>query len=137
MSQAIVIVVHWAHVACAVYWLGSVLFTRIALFPTLAELPEGYETAVRDALVSPRNRRITIAAAGATVVLGIVRGLLDGVVNRLGTAYGATYLAATLIGLVMLAWIAGPWLKTPLFARLYVAGFPIMFTLMVLMRFGY
>jgi hypothetical protein len=75
--------------------------------------------------------------ATGTVGLGILRGVVIGVHERLDTAYGLTYLAALVIGLAMLVWLLVPWLKQPIFGKLYVAGFPLMFSLMVAMRFGW
>jgi hypothetical protein len=137
VDTAVVIVVHGLHVFSGVFWLGTVLFTRGMLFPALRELPGNTDAVVRGALVSDRNRRITYTVATATVGLGLLRGILDGVFGRLTTTYGLTYLTAAIVGLAMLAWLTGPWLKTPLFAKLYVCGFFVMFSLMVAMRFGY
>jgi len=60
-----------------------------------------------------------------------------GVFTELGTAYGVTYLAALALGALMLAFNFLPWFRAPIYRQLYVAGFPVMFTLMVLMRFGF
>ena len=137
MDALPLIAVHWLHVSFGVFWLGSILFGRGVLFPALRTLPESTESAVRDALVAGRSRQITTVVAIGTVTLGLIRGFLDGVFQRLLTPYGVTYLAAAVIGTAMVVWLLSPWLKTPLFSRLYVAGFGVMFTLMVAMRFGY
>ncbi|HXF36950.1 MAG TPA: hypothetical protein VNO17_07190 [Actinomycetota bacterium] len=133
----LVMVVHWLHVLCGAFWFGTVLFTRIVLFPVLRTLPSDEEANVRAGLVGGRARAISVTVATATVVLGIVRGAVSHAFADLSSPYGLTFLAALLIGLAMLVWLVTPWLKTPAFARLYVAGFPVMFTLMVAMRFGY
>jgi hypothetical protein len=130
-------VVHWLHVICAIYWFGTILFTRMVLFPALRQIPE-QATAVRKALVVGPSRQLTIVAATGTVGLGIVRGALTGVWSNLTTAYGITYLIALVVGALMFSFVALGWPPDrPIYAKLYVAGFPIMFTLMVMMRFGY
>ena len=130
-------VVQWLHVILAVYWFGTILFTRMVLFPALREIPE-HEPAVRKQLVVGPARRLTMIAATGTVALGIVRGAMTGVWSSLGTAYGITYLAALLIGVLMASYVTIGWpADRPLYQKLYVAGFPVMFTLMVAMRFGY
>ena len=136
MDVIAIAVVHWLHVICAVYWFGTILFTRLVLFPSLARIPE-HEPAVRKALVEGPSRRLTIVAATGTVGLGILRGVMSGALSDLTSPYGLTFLVALLIGLVMLSFITIGFPKGPAWGKLYVAGFPIMFTLMVAMRFGY
>jgi hypothetical protein len=49
-----------------------------------------------------------------------------------------TYLAALVIGVLMVSYVTIGWPPDrPLYQKLYIAGFPVMFTLMVAMRFGY
>ncbi len=129
--------VHWLHVMFAIYWFGTILFTRLVLFPALRRIPE-HDGPVRAALVGDTARRLTVVASTGTVALGILRGTLNGVWSDLASPYGLTYLAALAIGLVMLSYITIGWPRgRPIYSRLYVAGFPVMFTLMVAMRFGY
>jgi uncharacterized membrane protein len=130
-------VVQWLHVILAVYWFGTILFTRMVLFPALRQIPE-HESAVRKQLVVGPSRRLTMIASTGTVALGILRGALTGVWSSLGTAYGVTYLTALVIGVLMASFVTIGWPPDrPIFQKLYVAGFPVMFTLMVAMRFGY
>jgi uncharacterized membrane protein len=130
-------VVQWLHVIFAVYWFGTILFTRMVLFPALRQIPE-HEAAVRKQLVVGPSRRLTQIASTGTVVLGIIRGSMTGVWDNLGSAYGVTYLTALVIGTLMMSYVAFGWPPDrPLYQKLYVAGFPVMFTLMVAMRFGY
>jgi len=129
--------VHWLHVLFGIFWFGTVLFTRLVLFPALRGLGPGIEGEVRRSLVEGSSRRLTVIAATGTVALGVARGFLTGALTSPTSVYGLTYLAAAGVGIVMYVWIVSPWLKTPLAAKAYVAGFPVMFTLMVLMRFGY
>ena len=36
----------------------------------------------------------------------------------------------------MIGLLYAPWFRAPIWRKVYVGGFPVMFTLMVLMRFG-
>lgn len=148
-------VLQWVHVIFAVLWFGSILFTNLILFRELHRLPPDLESAVRTRLSSGSGRRNTLIMASGTVGLGIVRGLTGGVLDSLATPYGMTFIAAGVIGISMVAWLVlnpyrtrlqrmppGPERETQLrrqnvFNRLYLAGFPVIFTLMIAMRFGY
>jgi uncharacterized membrane protein len=130
--------VHWLHVFLGVFWFGTILYTRLVLFPSLATLPKEQEQAVRRAMLAGRGQMYTKIFAYGTVLLGIVRGAITGVFGQLNTAYGITYLAALAIGVVMLIYLFAPLpFSHPILPKLYVWAFPVMFTLMVLMRFGY
>jgi uncharacterized membrane protein len=137
VNEFVVAGIHWLHVFCGIFWFGTILFTRVMLFPALRAAGGTLEADVRATLVQGRTRTITVWLATGTVGLGILRGVVIGVHERLDTAYGLTYLAALVIGLAMLVWLLVPWLKQPIFGKLYVAGFPLMFSLMVAMRFGW
>lgn len=136
MNQWVLMVVQWMHVFCGVFWLGTVLFTRLVLFPSLRTVPAAANGAVRGALVTGRNRWLTVCAAGATVGLGILRGWLGGALSDAASPYGLTYLSAAVLGIAMLAFLVGPWGGNRVLRVLYVASFPLIFTLMILMRFG-
>jgi uncharacterized membrane protein len=136
VNQWVLMVVQWMHVFCGVFWLGTVLYTRLVLFPSLRTVPAGASGAVRGALVTGRNRRLTLWTAGGTVGLGILRGWLGGALSDVASPYGFTYLAAAVLGIAMLAFLAGPWGGNRVLRILYVASFPLIFTLMILMRFG-
>ena len=130
-------VLQWLHLIFAVYWFGTILFTRMVLFPALRQIPE-HEAAVRTQLVVGPSRRLTMIASTGTVALGILRGTLTGVWSNLGTLYGITYLTALVIGVLMVSFVTIEWPSgRSIYQKLYVAGFPLMFTLMVAMRFGY
>jgi putative copper export protein len=126
----------WLHVLCAVLWFGSILFSNLVLFPELRRLRPDQESAVLHRLRSGRGRRITLAMASGTVGLGIIRGITGGVLSSLDTPYGMTFLAAAVIGLAMVLYLfAQP--RQRLVGWAYLAGFPLIFTLMIAMRFGY
>ena len=136
MDLLVVGIVHWIHVFLGIFWFGTILYSRLILFPAFRTLPKETEAAVRRAMVSGNARNYTYVFAFGTVIFGIIRGAMTGVFSQLDTAYGITYLAALFIGVAMLAFNFAPGFGHPIFRTLYVAGFPVMFTLMVLMRFG-
>ncbi len=135
MTFWLILAVHWLHVFCGIWWFGSLIYSRLVVYPRLRAVGGDLEATVRKAVTSGRAGQITIAVAIGTVGLGIVRGLLDGVLERLTTLYGLTYLAALVVGVLMVVYLIGNW-DSKLLNRLYVAAFPTMFTLMVLLRFG-
>ena len=136
MDPLVVGIVHWGHVVLGIFWFGTILYTRIVLFPALATLPPDTYAAARKAMVSGNAQTWTRIFSYGTVALGAIRGALTGVFGQLDTAYGLTYLAALAIGVFMILLLYAPWFRAPIWRKVYVGGFPVMFTLMVLMRFG-
>ena len=139
MNTAVLFVLQWLHVFLAVWWFGSILVTRITLWPALRTLGPDVDRDVRRAMgeVGPRwtHNLNTIG----TVVLGIVRGAYGGALGRLDEPYGITYLAAAALGIAMIGWLHLPFPESfysLTMRRIYVACFPAMFTLMILMRIG-
>ncbi len=135
MDPFVVGLVHWIHVFFGVFWFGTVLYPRLVLFPALRTLPDDQYQAARRVMVSGNARRWTYTFAYGTIVFGILRGAVNGIFAQLDTAYGVTYLAALVLGVFMLVINFGPW-SHPWLPTLFVWSFPVMFTLMVLMRFG-
>ena len=137
MDPLVVGVIHWAHVFLGVFWFGTILYTRVILFPLMRSVPAEHVKPIREAMVGdPDARRWTYIFSYGTVIMGIIRGAATGVFAQLGTAYGVTYLIALAVGVFMLALNFSPLFRAPVYRQVYVAGFPVMFTLMVLMRFG-
>jgi len=131
-----VFVVHWLHVAFGIFWAGSIAFTRVTLFPALATLPKEQAEAARGSLLTAKARQITLITAGGTVVTGILRGLMTGVLDQLNTSYGWIFILSGVLGILMFVFLLNR-VPTPAFLRtVYVAAFPVIFTMMVLMRFG-
>ena len=60
----------------------------------------------------------------------------NSLISSSDTLYGTTYLVALAIGIFMIGLLYAPWFRAPIWRKVYVGGFPVMFTLMVLMRFG-
>lgn len=129
-------VVHWLHVAFGIFWAGSIAFTRVTLFPALATLPKEQAVAARNTLLKGNAKRITLITAAGTVITGILRGLMTGVLDQLDTSYGWIYMLSGVIAILMFLFLLD-WSPKPAFLRhVYLAAFPVLFTMMVLMRFG-
>ncbi|MGH9245874.1 MAG: hypothetical protein ACRD29_16455 [Acidimicrobiales bacterium] len=137
VDQRVLFVIHWLHVFLGVYWIGTVMYTRTQLFPSLRTLPPDHDAAVRSALVTGRNRRLNAWIAIATVGLGLLRGLLARALDDPTSSYGMTFLASAVLGLAMVVFLVAPGPRGPLLRKVYVAAFPVIFTFMILMRFGW
>jgi uncharacterized membrane protein len=133
------IVLQWLHVLFAVFWFGSTLYANVVLWPEMRRsLPADQGATLLGGLRSGRARHITLTLAIGTVGLGILRGIAGGVLERLDTVYGATFIAATVVGVLMVAWVVTRGFGRPnLPSWLFLAGFFVMLTLMIAMRFGY
>lgn len=134
----LLIALQWLHVFFAIWWFGSILVTRMSLWPALRRLGPETEGAVRREM--GMQRWATPLMSGGTVLLGAVRGAMAGAFDRLSEPYGLTYLAALVIGVVMVIWVNFPLPAPPytdFWRRACVGLFPLMLTLMILMRFGY
>jgi hypothetical protein len=122
------------HLLCATFWLGSLLYTEIVLWPRLRGA--GMLTSVQGELRSVAARRIMATFIVGTIVTGFVLGVLEGVTERLQSRFGVLFVLAAIVGVSMITW----WLNFPsrdrrVGWRLYYAGFGVIFALMVALRF--
>jgi uncharacterized membrane protein len=148
----------WLHVLGGIFWFGGVLFANVVLFPAVQRLaPDAQRELMRN--LTPRMYRIVEPVAVATMVLGFLRGTVFGSIrtfDALGTPYGLTWLVALLAAVVTyalglrLARIGeGVFAMSPgdpaferemrslqLQAGASMLGFFVVFTGMILMRFG-
>jgi uncharacterized membrane protein len=132
-----IILLQWLHVLCAIFWFGSALYANLVLWPTLRRLPGQQEDAILTSLRSGRGRTATLIVAFGTVGLGILRGIAGGVLVRLDTWYGVTFIAAAIVGIAMVAWVVTRGFGRPNLSWLFLPAFFLMFCFMVAMRFGY
>jgi uncharacterized membrane protein len=145
----------WLHVIGGIFWFGSTLTNNVVVIPAIkAQTPESQKAWWKS--YSSRYGQMIAAVAGATIVLGIIRGLVGGVWSVLGSAYGLTWIASLLLG-VGLAFV-GARLTGPTAAslasedpthyganlarlkrlgRAEIGLFVVLFSLMIAMRFGY
>jgi uncharacterized membrane protein len=158
-----VIVVQWVHVLGGIFWFGGALFSNLVLIPAARRLPLDSQRRLGIAIFE-RGDRVILPIAVGTIVIGFIRGTVFGPVKSLdvllGTAYGITFLVALVAALTTLAlgmylgarvrrvysndayWVGGATGPTDAlaavipFALLELAGFFVVFTMMILMRFG-
>jgi uncharacterized membrane protein len=158
-------VVQWLHVILGMLWLGGALYTNLILIPALGRLPLATQREVGAQIGHVASRVFTVAPIGL-VILGVIRGTVFGPIrdvdDLLGTAYGLTWLTALLV--TVATWLWGKFViegaiaemnsvalnadgtmstaglaalnRVKVVAALELLGFAIIFTCMILMRFG-
>jgi uncharacterized membrane protein len=152
----VLIVVQWLHVLGGIFWFGSAMMTDFVLVPMLKSVPAEARSAWLKVFAS-RYGRLVGPIGGATIVLGVLRGIFGGVFSEITSAYGLTWIAAIVVG-VAVAGIGGALIgptaekmadasdeshMTALFrritgyGRIEVGGFLVLFSMMIAMRFGY
>ena len=122
------------HVLFAAFWLGSLLYTELILWPQLRKM--GQLQAVQGELRKVQIRRqIGIAIVG-TIITGFARGATAGVFMQLFSPYGVMFLSAALVGIAtMVWWLSFPTRDRKIGWRLFYSSFVVLFALMIGMRF--
>jgi putative copper export protein len=121
------------HLLCAAFWLGSLLYTEMVLWPRLR--PAGMLEPVQAQLRNVTARKILAIFVVGTIVSGFVLGILRGAVDRLQTQYGVLFVLAAFIGVSMLTWWANfPTRDRKNGWRLFYSGFCVIFVLMIALR---
>ncbi len=152
----ILVVLQWLHVLFAIFWFGFVMTLDFLIIPTVQTLEPRVQQAFGGAF-GRRVPKVITPVASTVILLGVLRGIAGGVLGRLGSAYGLTWIAALVIttGLLLL----GIYVLTPLAQKLQSAspgpefdailnrlkgltvaelvGFLVVISLMIAMRFGY
>jgi uncharacterized membrane protein len=160
-----VVVVQWLHVLLGILWLGNALVLDVIVIPAINRLPVVAQREI-SSLIGARATPIFQVVVPLIIVLGVIRGTLLGPIKSvdiaLGTAYGLTWLTALtttvltyLFGLLVivpalramdLVPVGPDGSPTPALAAatnrvkrlvgLELIGFVVIFTCMILMRFG-
>ena len=160
-----VVVVQWLHVLLGILWFGNALTLDVIVIPAINRLPIVAQREI-SSFIGSRATPIFHVVVPLIVVLGIIRGTFLGPIKSIeilfGTSYGLTWLTALtatvltyLFGLLVLVpalramdlVAVGPdGSSTPELAAatdrvkrlvgLELIGFFIIFTCMILMRFG-
>ena len=148
--------VQWLHVLLGILWFGYALSMYFLVTPALMELPEA-QGRVTNARLGEIGKKVFPFVGLAVLALGVIRGTLFGPINSVddlfGTAYGWTWLVA-LVATVALFYTGaryiGPTFEglkdTPDYAgsvarlrrisTIDLGLFFVVFTCMILMRFG-
>ena len=161
----LVFAVQWLHVLFAILWFGNSLSLATITIPAINRLPLVRQQEIGAQLGVVGTRVIDIVAP-AVIILGILRGTVFGSIRDagalFGTAYGLTFLVALIVAIATFVW--GRFVIVPATRALAVApvnpdgtstpeldaalarakrvtvleliGFLVVFTCMILMRFG-
>jgi uncharacterized membrane protein len=160
-----VVVVQWLHVLLGILWFGNALVLDVIVIPAINRLPVVAQREI-SSYIGSRATPIFHVVVPLIVALGVIRGTLLGPIKSIdilfGTAYGLTWLTAltaTIVTYVFGLFILVPALRAmdlvpvgpdgspmPALAAatnrvkrlvaLELIGFLIIFTCMILMRFG-
>ena len=161
----ITVAVQWAHVLLGILWFGTVLSLDVIVIPAINRLPIVAQRDI-SAAIGARATPLFRVVVPAIIVLGIVRGTVLGPIRSVdalvGTAYGWTWLIA--LAATIGTWLYGLTVLVPAIGRMEaipvapdgdptpelaaatdrvkrlvgieLIGFLVIFTCMVLMRFG-
>jgi uncharacterized membrane protein len=160
-----VAVVQWMHVLLGVLWFGTVLSLDVIVIPAINRLPIVTQRDI-SSQIGARATPIFKVVVPAIILLGIVRGTVLGPIKDLdallGSAYGWTWLASLVLTLGVYAWgfrvlepalnrmaaapVGPEGMPTPALVAatdrvkalvgVELVGFLLIFTCMILMRFG-
>ena len=161
----VVVVVQWVHVLLGILWFGNALVLDLIVIPAINRLPIVTQREMASYLGS-RSTPIFHVVVPLIILLGFIRGTLLGPIKSVdflvGSAYGLTWLVALITVVTTYLWglfVIIPALRamdasplspdgsgTPeleratervkLVVSLELVGFFIIFTCMILMRFG-
>ena len=155
MDLWLLAILQWLHVFFAIFWFGSVLAIDFLVIPTAMTLEPGPQQAF-GAAFGARASKVLVPVGSIAITLGIVRGIAGGVLDKLDSAYGLTWIAAFVVGTGLL--IYGIRVLTPAaeklrtvgaadfdaalarikrLSQLELGGFAVMLVFMIAMRFGY
>ena len=160
----LVIVVQWLHVLLGILWFGSTMYLDFVVIPAVLGLPAEQQPAISKR-ISQQAVRIIMPAATLVILIGLIRGIVFGPVRSLeflfGTAYGITFLIGFLAALATYLWglfvltrearkleilptdekskmaYNATLARVKIMGQLELLGFFVIFTCMILMRFGY
>ena len=160
-----VVTVQWLHVLLGVLWFGTVLSLDVIVTPAVGRLPIVAQREI-SSVIGARATPIFRVIVPAIIVLGIVRGTIMGPLKTIddvfGSAYGLTWLVALVV--TLLTYLFGLRVIVPALREMDLAavkpdgsatlelvrstdrvkrlvglellGFLVIFTCMILMRFG-
>jgi len=161
----LVFAVQWLHVLAAILWFGNTLSLAAITIPAISRLPLVRQQEI-GAQLGVQGTRVIDIVAPAVIILGFLRGTVFGSIrdadSLFGTAYGLTFLVALIVAIATFLW--GRFVIVPATRALAKApvnpdgtptaeldaavarakrvtvleliGFLVVFTCMILMRFG-
>jgi putative copper export protein len=90
MSEALLLTVHWLHVATATIWAGGLAAFALVVWPWLLSRPAPEAKAAVQAM-DRTAAKVLGASGGSAVLLGILRGTVFGPVQSFEAWYGTRY----------------------------------------------
>jgi uncharacterized membrane protein len=161
----VVVVVQWLHVLLGIFWFGNALVLDVIVIPAINRLPILRQREI-SSYIGSRATPIFHIVVPSIIALGFIRGTLLGPIKTvnflLGSAYGLTWLTA--LSVTILTYLFGLFVIIPALRRmdgapvdpdgsptpeltaaitsvkrlvsLELVGFIVIFTCMILMRFG-
>ena len=161
----VVVGAQWLHVLLGILWFGNSLVVAAILIPSLNRLPLPMQREVGSRYGEQATRLFDVLVP-VLIILGVVRGTLLGPIKAVGdvfgSSYGITWLVALVAAIATFLWgrivingalrrlnaaplnadgTATPELeaetaRVKLIVVLELVGFLVIFTCMILMRFG-
>lgn len=161
----VVVGAQWLHVLLGIIWFGNSLVVATILIPSLNRLPIPMQREV-GASYGERATRVFDVLVPVLIVLGVIRGTLLGPIKDVGdvfgSAYGITWLVALVAAIATFLWgriainraiarmnaapvnadgtataqLEAETARVKLVVVLELVGFLVIFTCMILMRFG-
>jgi uncharacterized membrane protein len=161
----VVVGAQWLHVLLGILWFGNSLVVAAILIPSLNPLPILTQREV-GARYGERATRLFDVLVPVLIVLGVIRGTLLGPIQNvdevLGTPYGVTWLVALIAAIATFLWgrimingalrrlnaaplnadgtasaqLEAETSRVKIVVVLELVGFLVIFTCMILMRFG-
>lgn len=155
----------WLHILGGILWFGNSLVLAVILIPALDRLPIAAQREIGSHL-GERSERVFMVVGPAVILIGIIRGTLLGPIKSadvlFGSAYGITWLVALVAAILTFLWgkfvigsavavmnaaplnsdgsateeLAAATSRVKMIATLELVGFLVIFTCMILMRFG-
>lgn len=161
----VVVGAQWLHVLLGIIWFGNSLVVATILIPSLNPLPIVTQREVGSRYGGQATRLFDVLVP-VLIILGVIRGTLLGPIKSvgdvLGTPYGVTWLVALIAAIVTFLWgrivingalqrmndaavnpdgtptaeLEAETARVKLVVVLELVGFLVIFTCMILMRFG-
>jgi uncharacterized membrane protein len=161
----VVVGAQWFHVLLGIIWFGNSLVVAAILIPSLNPLPIPIQREV-GSRYGDRTTRLFNVLVPAVIILGVVRGTLLGPIKDVGDVFGSTYgitwLVALVAAIATFLWgrivingalqkmntapvnadgsatlqLEAATARVKVVVVLELVGFLVIFTCMILMRFG-
>lgn len=155
----------WLHILGGILWFGNSLVLAVILIPALNRLPISAQREI-GSHIGEISQNVFLVVGPAVIFIGIIRGTLLGPIKSadvlFGSAYGITWLVALIAAIFTFLWgrfaiasavatmnaaplntdgsataeLEAATSRVKIIAMLELVGFLVIFTCMILMRFG-